>query len=45
MGGMRVGRREVQKGRDMYLHIADSFSWIAETNSIVKKLYSNKIYF
>ena len=40
-----MGSREVQEERDMYLHIADLFSWMAETKSIVQKLYSNKIYF
>jgi len=44
-GWNEVGSREVQEERDMYLHIADLFSWIAETKSTVKKLYSNKIYF
>ena len=35
------GRKEVQEGGDVYTHIADSLHCTAETNNIVKQLYSN----
>ena len=36
------GGREVQEGGDVCIHIADSLCCTAETNTIVKQLYSNK---
>ena len=33
---------EIQKGEDIWEHIADSLCYTAETNSIVKELDSNK---
>ena len=41
MGGMEVGGRAVQEGGDICIHIADPLHCTAETNDIVKQLYSN----
>ena len=37
MGGMGGGGREVQEGGDMYIPIADSCWWVAETNTTLKR--------
>ena len=39
----RLGRKEIQKGGDVCVCMADSLCCTAETN-IVKQLFSNKIF-
>ena len=41
--GWDGGGREAQEGGDICIHIADSLCCTAETNNIVKQLYSIKI--
>ena len=38
----RRGGRGIQVGRDICIHMVDSFHCGPETNNIVKQLYSNK---
>lgn len=37
--------KEIQKSGDIRIHVTDSFGCPAETNNIVKQLYSHKNYF
>ena len=39
---MGVGGREIQQGGSIRIHIAESIRCTAETNNIVKQLYSKK---
>ena len=42
VGGMEDGgEREIQEAGDVCIHIADTLCCTAETNNIVKQLYSN----
>ena len=40
--GVGWGGREIQEGGDIGTHIADSLRCTAETNNIVKQLYSKR---